>query len=266
MSVMKRMSLIFNSKANKALDRMEDPRETLDYSYQQQLELLQKVRRGVADVATSRKRLELQMNPAAAAADKLDGAGASRRWAQAARTSPARRSPAGRPCRPRSPTCRPSTLAPGRGGEAHAGLAAAAGQGRRLPHAEGDHQGHLHRGRGADQDRRGVLRHLRGDGRRRPGDPARRRTRPRRCRRGPAPSTSCSPPARWMTYRHRARRHPGRARPDARRPGRRTGAGAAEGRARRARRSGRSRAARWTARRRPARPPRPSSRRPVRSS
>ena len=53
MGVMKRMSMIFRSKANKALDRAEDPRETLDYSYQKQLELLQKVRRGVADVATS---------------------------------------------------------------------------------------------------------------------------------------------------------------------------------------------------------------------
>jgi phage shock protein A len=53
--------MIFKSKANKALDRMEDPRETLDYSYQRQLEMLQKVRRGVADVATSRKRLELQI-------------------------------------------------------------------------------------------------------------------------------------------------------------------------------------------------------------
>ncbi len=61
MSIMKRMGLIFRSKANKALDRAEDPRETLDYSYQKQLELLQKVRRGVADVATSRKRLELQL-------------------------------------------------------------------------------------------------------------------------------------------------------------------------------------------------------------
>ncbi|MBB5140049.1 phage shock protein A [Thermocatellispora tengchongensis] len=59
---MKRLSLIFRSKANRALDKMEDPRETLDYSYQRQLELLQKVRRGVADVATSRKRVELQIN------------------------------------------------------------------------------------------------------------------------------------------------------------------------------------------------------------
>ena len=57
MSLMKRMSLIFRSKANKVLDKAEDPRETLDYSYQRQVELLSKVRRGVADVATSRKRV-----------------------------------------------------------------------------------------------------------------------------------------------------------------------------------------------------------------
>src|SRR3954469_1398336 len=62
MSMMKRISMIFRSKANKALDRAEDPRETLDYSYQRQVELLAKVRRGVADVATSRKRVELQIN------------------------------------------------------------------------------------------------------------------------------------------------------------------------------------------------------------
>jgi phage shock protein A len=61
MSLMKRISLIFRSKANKALDRAEDPRETLDYSYQRQLDLLSKVRRGVADVDTSRKRVELQV-------------------------------------------------------------------------------------------------------------------------------------------------------------------------------------------------------------
>jgi phage shock protein A len=61
MGMFSRMSMIFKSKANKALDKAEDPRETLDYSYSKQLELLQKVRRGVADVATSRKRLELQL-------------------------------------------------------------------------------------------------------------------------------------------------------------------------------------------------------------
>ena len=71
MSLMKRISLIFRSKANKALDRAEDPRETLDYSYQRQLDLLTKVRRGVADVATSRKRVELQINQLEQQSSKL---------------------------------------------------------------------------------------------------------------------------------------------------------------------------------------------------
>jgi phage shock protein A len=60
MGLMKRFSYIFKSKASKALDRYEDPRETLDYSYQRQLEMLQKVKRSLADVATSRRRLEMQ--------------------------------------------------------------------------------------------------------------------------------------------------------------------------------------------------------------
>ena len=62
MSLWQRFTMIFRAKANKALDKAEDPRETLDYSYQRQIELLSKVRRGVADVATSRKRVELQIN------------------------------------------------------------------------------------------------------------------------------------------------------------------------------------------------------------
>ena len=69
--IFSRISTIFRAKADKALDRMEDPRETLDYSYQRQLELLQKVRRGVADVATSRKRVELQANQLNSEVEKL---------------------------------------------------------------------------------------------------------------------------------------------------------------------------------------------------
>ena len=71
-SVMQRISLIFRSKANTALDAAEDPRETLDYSYVKQQELLQKVRRGLADVATSRKRLELQMQQLDQQSTKLE--------------------------------------------------------------------------------------------------------------------------------------------------------------------------------------------------
>ena len=71
MSLMQRLRLIFGAKANSALDRAENPNETLDYSYQKQLELLQKVRKGVADVATSRKRVELQINQLQQQSDKL---------------------------------------------------------------------------------------------------------------------------------------------------------------------------------------------------
>ncbi len=71
MSLMKRISTVFRAKANSALDKAEDPRQTLDYSYQRQLEMLTKVRRGVADVATSRKRVELQVNQLTAQSDKL---------------------------------------------------------------------------------------------------------------------------------------------------------------------------------------------------
>src|SRR2546427_3117356 len=58
--LMGRATLIVKAKFSKLLDRAEDPTETLDYSYEKQLELLQNVKRGVADVVTAKKRLELQ--------------------------------------------------------------------------------------------------------------------------------------------------------------------------------------------------------------
>ncbi|MHB1711886.1 MAG: PspA/IM30 family protein [Acidimicrobiales bacterium] len=68
---MKRLSGIVQGKANKLLDKAEDPREALDLSYQKQLESLQKVRRSVADVTTAKKRIELQANQLQGQADKL---------------------------------------------------------------------------------------------------------------------------------------------------------------------------------------------------
>ena len=58
--LMSRASLVVKSKFSKLLDRAENPTETLDYSYERQLELLQNVKRGVADVVTSKKRLQMQ--------------------------------------------------------------------------------------------------------------------------------------------------------------------------------------------------------------
>jgi phage shock protein A len=71
MSIGRRIATLFRVKANKALDRAEDPREMLDYSYEQQLEMVQKVRRGLADVATSRKRIQLQITQLQLSAGKL---------------------------------------------------------------------------------------------------------------------------------------------------------------------------------------------------
>jgi phage shock protein A len=58
--LMQRASTVIQAKFSKLLDRAEDPGETLDYSYEKQLELLQNVKRGIADVVTSKKRLQLQ--------------------------------------------------------------------------------------------------------------------------------------------------------------------------------------------------------------
>lgn len=60
MGLIARFSTVFKSKINKVLDHMENPQETLDYSYEKQAELLQNVRRNIANVVASKKRLELQ--------------------------------------------------------------------------------------------------------------------------------------------------------------------------------------------------------------
>lgn len=61
LGILSRMTTVLKAKMHKLVERWEDPRETLEYSYQRQLELMQQVRRNLAEVATSRKRLELQV-------------------------------------------------------------------------------------------------------------------------------------------------------------------------------------------------------------
>jgi len=60
MSLFQRAHDILNAKANKALDAAEKPDEILDLSYDQMLEQITRVRRGLVDIAASRKRIELQ--------------------------------------------------------------------------------------------------------------------------------------------------------------------------------------------------------------
>src|SRR4051794_35471899 len=70
--LMARTMTIIKAKWNKLLDRAEDPAETLDYSYEEQLRSLQNVKRGVADMTTAKKRLELQYASMQKQSDKLD--------------------------------------------------------------------------------------------------------------------------------------------------------------------------------------------------
>jgi phage shock protein A len=60
MSLFQRAHDIVNAKANKALDAAEKPDEMLDLSYEQMLDQITQVRRGLVDIAASRKQIELQ--------------------------------------------------------------------------------------------------------------------------------------------------------------------------------------------------------------
>src|SRR5579875_3199159 len=71
--LMRRASEITQEKVSKLLDRAENPEETLDYSYEQQLEQLQNVKRGIADVTTAKKRLELEDSSLQQQVAKLGG-------------------------------------------------------------------------------------------------------------------------------------------------------------------------------------------------
>jgi phage shock protein A len=66
------MSTVIKAKVSKLLDRAEDPGETLDYGYQKQVELLQNVKKGIADVTTSKKRLQMQTEKLQQNVVKLD--------------------------------------------------------------------------------------------------------------------------------------------------------------------------------------------------
>lgn len=67
-----RMSTVIKAKLSRVLDKAEDPGETLDYSYQKQLENLQNVKKGIADVVTAKKRLQLQTEKQQQQIVKLD--------------------------------------------------------------------------------------------------------------------------------------------------------------------------------------------------
>src|SRR5919202_3505431 len=70
--LMSRAATIIKAKFSALLNRAENPSETLDYSYEKQLESLQDVKRGLADVVTAKKRLQLQTQQLEQNVVKLD--------------------------------------------------------------------------------------------------------------------------------------------------------------------------------------------------
>ena len=60
MSILTQIQMFFKIKTSAALDSLEDPRQTLEYAYQRQQEMLRKVKQGLIDVATARRHIEIQ--------------------------------------------------------------------------------------------------------------------------------------------------------------------------------------------------------------
>ena len=71
MGIARRIAGLYEVKVNALLDRAEDPRQMLDYSYTQQQEYLRRMRQAVADVAASRKHAEMQEGELRRSADRL---------------------------------------------------------------------------------------------------------------------------------------------------------------------------------------------------
>ncbi|MDE2715976.1 MAG: PspA/IM30 family protein [Dehalococcoidia bacterium] len=72
MGMLSRMSTVVKAKMNRLIDNAEDPKETLDYAYEKQLEMLRDVKRGVVEMVTAKRRLELQAKKVRENVSKLD--------------------------------------------------------------------------------------------------------------------------------------------------------------------------------------------------
>ena len=174
-----RMSTVVKAKVSKLLDRAEDPAETLDYSYSKQVEQLQNVKKGIADVVTAKKRLQMQEKTLQQSVVKLDTQARQALSAgneELARTALERKNVAQtelqgldtQVTRTRRPAAEADRL-----------RAETAREDRGLPHQEGGHQGAVLRRRGAGAHLRGRDRRGRADGRRRAWRCSARSTRPK---------------------------------------------------------------------------------------
>ena len=60
MGILSRMSTVVKAKMNRLVDNAENPAENLDLAYEKQREMLRNVKRGVVEMVTAKRRLQLQ--------------------------------------------------------------------------------------------------------------------------------------------------------------------------------------------------------------
>ena len=60
MGILSRMSTVVKAKMNRIVDNAENPAENLDLAYEKQREMLRNVKRGVVEMVTAKRRLQLQ--------------------------------------------------------------------------------------------------------------------------------------------------------------------------------------------------------------
>ena len=157
MGLMSRISTVVKAKINRLVDDAENPAENLDYAYEKQREMLQNVKRGIVEMVTTKRRLQLQAEkvksqhrergePGAAG----NGGGQGRLGPDGAPAQADRAHRTGRAGRTDSPARIGA-------GEVDPRRAASYGEGGGLPIPEGDNQGAVQRGAGAGEDRIGAV-------------------------------------------------------------------------------------------------------------
>ena len=150
MTLFQRAHDIVSAKANKALDSAEKPDEMLDLSYEQMLDQITQVRRGLVTIAASRKQIELQEQQLQHSVDHLQDQAKAALGAGPGGPGPGGAVPEGGRSAADRRHGTPARAAHRGGAEARADPRRAAEKGQQLPDAEGSPEGAVHRRPGRD--------------------------------------------------------------------------------------------------------------------
>ena len=174
MGLMSRISTVVKAKINRLVDDAENPAENLDYAYEKQREMLQNVKRGIVEMVTTKRRLQLQAEKVRASVVNVEN--------QARQAMAAGREDLARMALQRKQTAlielegldeqiAQLEMEQEKLTRAEQRLTAKV---EAFPFEKRDNQGAVQRRAGAGENRVRALRHIRGDGRRSTGCRARR--------------------------------------------------------------------------------------------